>query len=111
MSDKFPVVDQEKVQDFIASGANDSRRTEEIKGILAYLHRNADFREAVESGIGREILKESLARLEVLHDEMIEHPLDPMKRVEFDFLRANTLTWSRRIKTYLSQLHKIENNS
>ncbi len=111
MPDKFPVIEPEETQTFMKSGKGSRRRNEEIKGILAYLHKNADFREAIESGIGRELLREGLERLEVLHTQMLEHPLETEERVEFDFLMKITQRWSRRIKGYLTVVNKIKSNS
>ena len=111
MPDKFPVIEPEETQAFMKSGKGSRRRTEEVKGILAYLHRNAAFREAVESEIGQELLNDALRRLEELHIKLIEHTETVEERVEFDFLMKHVNAQSRRIKGYLNVVNKIKSNS
>lgn len=111
MPDKFPSIDPEELDEFMRSGKGNQWRVKEIKWVMTFLHKNADFREAIESGIGQELLREGLERLEVLHAQMLEYPLEIEERVEFDFLMKITQGWSRRIKGYLNVVNKIKSNS
>ena len=110
-ADKFPVIESEEIQEFMKSGKDNRRRTEEIKGVLAYLHRNAVFREAFESEIGRELLKDALKRMEELHIKLIEHTEDIEERAEFDFLLKHVRKQSSKIKGYLNVVNQIKSNS
>lgn len=110
MPDKFPVIEPEDVKTFMESGKGNPRRTKEVLGVLAYLHRNAAFREAFESEIGQELLKDALERMEELHIKLIEHTEEIEERVEFDFLLKHVRKQSSKIRGYLNQVNKIKEN-
>lgn len=110
LGDKFPKITGEEVETFMESRKDSPRRTKEIKGVLEYLNRNVDFREAVESGIGKELLGEATTRVRELHNKMIEAPLERKERVEFDFLLKLIEGWARRINVYLKTVKKIKGN-
>ena len=111
MSDEFPGLKDEAVRKFATSGRGDKKRTQTILDISNWLYDNADFREAVESPIGRELLREASERLVILHRKMLQEPLDLNERAEFDYLLKITTDWSRRIKMFLKIRNGINDGS
>lgn len=76
--------------------------------VLATLGKNSQFLNAISTPLGQELLKDSVARLEVLLEKIVNEQAEPKELAEYRVLRDLIYTWAERITKYVADLNKIK---
>ena len=69
------------------------------KKVVSVLAKNSEFMEAMGTPVGREILKDVMARMEAILDLIVEEQDDADIRAELRALKHITNTWAQRVNT------------
>lgn len=76
--------------------------------VLATLGKNSQFLNAMATPLGQELLKDSVARLEVTLEKIVNEQATPQELAEYRVLRDLVYTWAERITRYVSDLKKVK---
>ena len=76
--------------------------------LLSVLGRQQSFIRAIESEIGRELLKDALSITEGLLEKIISEEAVEAERAEYRAFKKILITWAQRIETYQRNLEKIK---
>ncbi len=93
------------------SGTDNPTRMKNIKRVLSHFAKHAEFKAAMESEIGQELLGDALKRMEQIHAAILRHKETPAERSEFDGLLYITERWFSKINGYNNAVDYVEKNS
>lgn len=86
--------------------AKNGKKAERVLKILA---KNEQFKNALSTPLGQELLNDSIDRMESLLEKIIDEKDDDKDRADFRALRAITTRWAEKIYTYQKALAEAKN--
>jgi len=95
-------LDLEKVERFLFKAGKRGAQ------LLSVLSKQQSFIRAIESEIGRELLKDALSITEGLLEKIISEEAVEAERAEYRAFKKILITWAQRIETYQRNLEKIK---
>jgi len=95
-------LDLEKVERFLFKAGKRGAQ------LLSVLSKQQSFIRAIESEIGRELLKDALSITEGLLEKIIGEEASEAERAEYRALKKILIIWAQRIETYQHNLEKIK---
>ena len=81
-----------------------ARTGKKAERILNILGKNEQFLNAISSPLGQELLTDSVERMELLLEKIIDEKADDKDRADFRALRAIATRWAERINVYQKAL-------
>jgi hypothetical protein len=78
--------------------------------VMSMLGKKLPFVEAIKSEIGQELLKDAIAKLEILLEKGFENTATDDEKAEYRVLKSIVETWSKRIALYTKGVKKLKNN-
>jgi len=77
--------------------------------VMSMLGKKLPFVEAIKSEIGQELLKDAIAKLEILLGKGFENTATDDEKAEYRVLKSIIETWSKRIALYTKGVKKLRN--